>query len=237
MSYQRLKPFFTYYGAKYRIGPKYPPPTYRRLVEPFAGSAGYSVRYYWKQVELYDVHPAVYGTWDYLIKVSPQEVLKLPLAVEDVRDLKIPQEARWLIGWWLNKGSSSVKHKASSWLKSGIRPNSMWGRAVRERIARQVPFIRHWKVFNASWESCPVHDATWFIDPPYQVGGSCYTYHDIDYKVLSTWVQQLPGLVIACGQSSDTWLPFRHFHNARGQAKKSSEVVWTNRWSRMQTYD
>ena len=36
----KLKPFFTYYGGKYRAAPKYPEPVHGSIVEPFAGSAG-----------------------------------------------------------------------------------------------------------------------------------------------------------------------------------------------------
>lgn len=41
----KLKPFFTYFGGKYRIAPRYPKPQYNTIIEPFAGSAGYSLRY------------------------------------------------------------------------------------------------------------------------------------------------------------------------------------------------
>lgn len=37
----------------------YPPPQYRTIVEPFAGSAGYSVRYAHLNVVLCDVDPAI----------------------------------------------------------------------------------------------------------------------------------------------------------------------------------
>jgi hypothetical protein len=42
----RLRPFFGYYGGKWRDAVKhYPPPEHTRIVEPFAASAGYSLRY------------------------------------------------------------------------------------------------------------------------------------------------------------------------------------------------
>lgn len=39
-----LKPFWRYYGGKYRAAPRYPVPLHRTIVEPFAGAAGYSLR-------------------------------------------------------------------------------------------------------------------------------------------------------------------------------------------------
>ena len=41
----RLRPFFCYYGGKWRAAPKYPPPEHDTIVEPFAGAAGYATRY------------------------------------------------------------------------------------------------------------------------------------------------------------------------------------------------
>jgi site-specific DNA-adenine methylase len=40
-----LRPFFPYYGSKWRAARAYPPPLHRQIVEPFAGSAGYALRY------------------------------------------------------------------------------------------------------------------------------------------------------------------------------------------------
>jgi hypothetical protein len=55
-----LRPLFGFYGGKWRDADKnYPPPQYRTIVEPFAGSAGYSVRYAHLDVVLCDVDPAI----------------------------------------------------------------------------------------------------------------------------------------------------------------------------------
>jgi hypothetical protein len=54
MTYDCLYPFFTFFGGKWRSYLKYPPPIYDNLFEPFAGSAGYSLRYYNKKVMLVD---------------------------------------------------------------------------------------------------------------------------------------------------------------------------------------
>lgn len=62
-----LRPFFNFYGSKWRFARYYSPPEYARLVEPFAGSASYSLHYPERQVELYDVDPVIAGVWAYLI--------------------------------------------------------------------------------------------------------------------------------------------------------------------------
>lgn len=76
-----LQPFFSFFGGKWRVGLRYPAPMYPTIIEPFAGGAGYSVRYSDRQVVLYDADPIIAGLWSYLIKVSPAEVLALPLRV------------------------------------------------------------------------------------------------------------------------------------------------------------
>jgi hypothetical protein len=38
-----LRPFFSYYGAKWGLGRHYSAPAHWTVVEPFAGSAGYSL--------------------------------------------------------------------------------------------------------------------------------------------------------------------------------------------------
>lgn len=96
----KLKPFFTYYGGKYRAAPYYPKPRYRRIVEPFAGSAGFSLRYPSYDVCLYDLSEQVCGVWSYLLRVSAEEISKLPLNFDSVDNLQICQEAKWLLGFW-----------------------------------------------------------------------------------------------------------------------------------------
>ena len=163
MSANNLNPFFCYFGGKWRAAKRYPVPTCARIVEPFAGAAGYSLRYADLNVTLYDLDPAIYGTWDYLIKASADDIRQLPLDVEHVKDLSICQEAKWLIGFWLNKGSSQPYLSPSAWMRSGIRPNSYWGEVIRERIANQIDRIRHWKIINQSYELADDVEATWFI--------------------------------------------------------------------------
>lgn len=86
-----LRPFFTYYGGKFRVALKYPNPIYKTIIEPFAGAAGYSLRHYQHDVRLFDKDEIICGVWDYLIHASSEEILSLPLIEsESVNDLNIP---------------------------------------------------------------------------------------------------------------------------------------------------
>lgn len=226
------KPFFCLFGGKWRAAPHYPQPEYDEIVEPFAGGAGYSLRHPQKRVTLYDEDPVIAGVWDYLIHATRNEILRLPEKVESTVNLSIPQEAKWLIGFWLNKASTRPGITPSAWTRSGIRPNSHWGMAIRQRIADQVDLIRHWQIHNTTYELAQNREATWFIDPPYNCeAGRRYRHHDIDYSSLSTWCQNRKGQVVVCEIHGAKWLPFQPFRVIKATAGSrgkgySREVIW-----------
>jgi hypothetical protein len=225
-----LKPFFSFYGAKWRSAPHYPPPTHRTIIEPFAGSAGYAVRHHDRAVVLVDADPIIAGLWRYLIDVSAAEVRALPSVVEHVDEIVGPQEARWLVGFWLNKGTESPRLRPSAGMRrlQAGRPGTFWGEVIRERIASQVEQIRHWRVIEGDYSTAPDIEATWLIDPPYADKGSYYRVKFSRYDELGAWCRTRRGQVIACEQHGATWLPFRTL-DARTKSTRgvSHEVVWT----------
>jgi hypothetical protein len=232
---EQLRPFFGFFGGKWRDAIKhYPVPKYDTIVEPFAGSAGYSVRYPERKIVLCEIDPVIFGVWDYLIKVSPKEILSIPDVPLDgtVNDLNLCQEAKWLVGFWLNRAGAQPKTSPSRWMREKIRPGSFWGERVRRTIATQVPAIRHWKVYNCSYDACPVSTkATWFVDPPYQLAGKNYRFSSkaIDYGSLAMWCRARQGQVIVCENAGAEWLPFRILGDVKTTRanSRSVEVVWT----------
>lgn len=215
-----LRPFFPYHGSKFRWAPRYPAPQHDWIVEPFAGSAGYALRYPDRQVVLVDANEHVADVWQYLTLVSPREVLRLPLLEpgQSVDSLVgVPEPARWLIGMWLFGGAEEPRKR--------MPPNGpvrrvrgqivgsrfyLWGAPVRERIASQVDRIRHWIVKSGSFASAPSVRATWFIDPPYQHHGASYPCgsRDIRFGHLGEWCRSRRGQVIVCEAVGATWMPF-----------------------------
>jgi hypothetical protein len=206
-----LRPFFCYYGGKWRAAPKYPPPEHGTIIEPFAGAAGYATRHPDRQVILVERDPVIAALWRYLIRVSPKEIRGLPDVPTDgsTDDLNVCQEARSLIGFWLNKGTAGPRKTPSMWMRNAdnawasgqaVRSKSFWGPVVRERIAYQVEAIRHWQIIEGSYEDAPAMPATWFIDPPYQVAGRNYRLHlsPDDYTWLAEWCRAREGQVIVC---------------------------------------
>lgn len=232
---KKLRPFISYYGGKYRAAPHYPPPVHETIIEPFAGSAGYAVRYPSRRVKLYDVNPKIVGTWQYLLRASEREILALPDIQngQTVDDLDICQEAKWLIGWWINKGNVYPCKKPSEWMLSKTK-YGFYGQDIRRRIACQLTTIRHWTITLASYPDIPNEVATHFIDPPYNnKAGSVYPFSNIDYGHLAQWSRSRHGQVIVCENEGANWLPFEPFMMAQSNPSKcgkgkSAEAIWTN---------
>lgn len=227
----RLRPFFSFYGAKWRLAPKYPSPVYETLVEPFAGSACYSLLHHTKNVILNDIDPILFTVWDYLIKVSEREILDLPDIENSVEDHNLTQEQKWLIGFNLNAGVSHPCKQLSKWALSHPS-NQFWCEGKRRLIATQLQHIRHWKVTNKSYQDLDNPEATWFIDPPYNnEAGKRYKNHTLDYSQLSEFCIIRNGQVIVCENKGADWLPFEDFAETTGQAKKkiTKEVLYEQR--------
>lgn len=230
-----MRPFFTYYGGKYRAAPKYPKPEHARIVEPFAGSAGYAVRYPEREVILIDKDEKICAIWEYLINASHSDIMSLP-DIEDgqsVDDISAGQAERWLIGFWLNKGSAQPCKKPSAWMRKGSHANSFWGEAIKSRIASQCEKIRHWQIVHGSYDTYDFGTATYFVDPPYCDMGKHYKHgaDSIDFVHLAGWCQSRQGQVIVCENTGADWLPFVHFMDAKATesrtgGKVSREAIW-----------
>lgn len=237
-----LAPFWRYYGGKNRASVLYPAPEHDTVVEPFAGAAGYSCRYHTKQVILVDRSPVIAGIWRYLIAATEREVLSLPDLDEggSVDDLPswVPQEARWLVGFWCNTGAVTPRKTQSARNREYGQdaPNwGGWGYKARQRIARQVSKIRHWRIIEGEYTDAPDVEATWHIDPPYNnKAGRYYPHQPSSFSALGQWCRSRRGLAMVCENEGARWLPFRPLATIKSNEGKhggttSSEVIWTNR--------
>jgi hypothetical protein len=231
----KLRPFWRYYGGKFRAAPRYPQPRHGTIVEPFAGSAGYAMRYHRLNVILVERYAIIAELWRYLIAVTPAEVRRIP-DVERVDALPdwVPAGARSLVGFCLNDASATPHRSLSSGLRK-LRANGRtltgWYQERRELVAAQVGEIRHWRVIEGDYTAAPDVEATWFVDPPYaNQAGTHYAHHDVDHPALGAWCRTRRGQVIACENEGATWLPFRPFATLKAgvNGDGSREVIWTN---------
>jgi site-specific DNA-adenine methylase len=241
---------FAYFGSKTRMvwQDRYSPPRYPVIVEPFAGSAAYSLRYGLdRDVILIEYDPRIAGIWSYLISATKQDILDLPiLKVGDyIPDLKIPLGARWLLGMWI--GWSATKVQRTFGREYGHDGNSRciyWGVERRQELSELVPKIKHWQIRNTSYQCAQDIEATWFIDPPYMYHGSSYTCGSkgIDYYGdLPRFCKSRKGQVIVCEGQGAKWLDFKTLCSMSGSnnyygpsrkdkptKRKYDELVWTN---------
>jgi hypothetical protein len=232
MSY--LRPFWRYYGGKWRAAPRYPRPEHDTIIEPFAGSAGYSLRYPDRKVILVDCYPVVAEIWRYLIAVSPSEILRIP-TVDAVDDLPgwVPLGARYLVGFAMNDATTSPHRTLSAGcrrLRETGRALTGWYESRRSLVAAQVAAIKHWQVIEGDYTRAPDVRATWFIDPPYNnKAGSCYIHSEVDYAALADWCRARSGQVMVCENEGATWAPFESFATLRTciNGKVSREVLWS----------
>lgn len=221
-----LNPFFSYFGSKYRIAKLYSAPKYETIIEPFAGSAGYSLLYPNKKVYLYETYEPIVDVWNYLINVKESEILSLPLGPfnkeNPIDQENISSSAKILIGFWLTESQTHSSRYPLSKSRGGN-----WTERKRSLLAKQVQHIRHWKVENKSYNEVDNKKATWFIDPPYQEAGKRYRHNKIDFKALGEWCRDRSGQAIVCEQYGASWIDFEPLSEVRNASnKKYKEVVW-----------
>jgi hypothetical protein len=220
-----MQPFFSYYGGKWKLAERLGPPQRDHVIEPFAGSAGYSSYWEPKKVTLIERDPVVYGVWKFLQRVSSRELMRLPSNTSRIDELPswVCQEAKWLIGFWFNHGLAEPGASRSNWARRPIQSAYFWSETIKLRLASQVERIRHWTIIEGSWEQSPDIKAHWHIDPPYNRGSGrqYYRYHSIDRAALAKWCKRRRGFVQVCENDGATWLRFEpfsilHSHRARG---------------------
>lgn len=218
---------WSYFGSKSKIVNYYPEPRYDLIMEPFAGSGRYALKWFERQVHLNDINPVIYNMWDYVINTSTIEMIEnLPeLKYQDyIKDVEgLSQVERDLMGYFACRGVASPAKRVSSWAADG---NEI--RKGKDRILKYKPKIQHWVLTSVDYKELPDVEATWFIDPPYQHNIGKYVYNDMNYEELADWCKSRKGQVIVCENSKADWLDFRYLAEYRGSKKQSVEVIWTN---------
>lgn len=206
-----LRPFFTFFGGKWRLALNYRPPKHDLIIEPFAGSAGYSVTYHRHKVILIERDPVIASVWRYLISATKKDIQNLPSLNmgESVDSLDICDPAKLLIGFWCGIGRPSPGRTMTKRLGK-VQPSTYWYHdKIRQRIANQVEHIKHWEIIEGDFSGIDNFDATWFIDPPYSKAGRHYRFTlDGSRENLAEFCISRRGQIIVCEGGSAEWLPF-----------------------------
>jgi site-specific DNA-adenine methylase len=219
---------FSYYGSKSKIVHLYPKPKHDKIIEPFAGSARYSLRYFDHDVLLVDKYQVIVDVWHYLQQASEKDIMSLPDVNkgDDIRTMGLDDGARLLMGFCINGGSNEPK---SIGQENVTKNFNSWNKD-KKRIAESLYKIRHWIIISGSYLEIPNENATWFIDPPYQFGGNLYKEPStaIDFTDLSKWCQSRLGQIIVCENTKADWMPFLPMRNMFGQIHTTTEAIWSN---------
>lgn len=220
---------WSYYGAKTNIVHLYPPPKYGKIIEPFAGTARYSLKYWDREVLLVDKYDVIIKIWKWLQQCSPGDILGLPRlkAGENINDFNFDcEDARLLMGFLIGFGFYSPRHSAT--VRLWQRPNQL--NYSLNRIAGELHKIKHWQFECKSYEEVENECGTWFIDPPYQFGGHAYVIgnKDINFNQLAGWCNSREGQVIVCENNKADWMKFNPLIVQNVRTGKHAEVFWTN---------
>jgi len=214
---------FSYYGSKSKVVKYYPPPKHDKIIEPFAGSARYSLKYWQNDILLIDKWPVIIDVWNYLINASKGDVLGLPKMTtgECIDDYKLSEIERKFMGF-IVQSSSGGRKTVSPFVKNTEKP--------LKRIADQLFKIRDWKAIEGDYLNLKNETATWFIDPPYKFGGQDYkcSNKQINFKQLSKWCKTRNGQAIVCENTKADWLPFKPMIDMQGAMFKTTEAIWSN---------
>lgn len=222
---------WSYYGAKTNIVDAYPKPQYGKIIEPFAGTARYALKYFDREVLLVDKYEVIVKIWKWLQLCSEGDILGLPRHMKPGQKLDSftfdCEEARLLMGFLIGKGGQAPRNKITNRIAID-RPN--FTNFSLQRIAANLFKVRHWKITHGSFCDIPNQAATWFIDPPYQFGGQVYieSNRKIDFGKLAEWSMERQGQAIVCETTKADWLPFQPMKSQRGSLKMQNEAIWSN---------
>lgn len=229
--YDPLGPAFSYTGSKWKLTweGKYPPPMYDLIIETCAGSGGYSRIYHRHNVILVDRDPVIPRVWKCL-QTMDERVHHLPDYFVHV-PTNLEQCEQDLLGLWAARAASAPRRKMTPWAEK--YPDQFWCPKVKQRLALEACYIKHWQICAASYESIWDLDieATWFIDAPYERKPGIYRYGKMNYRDLGEFARSRRGQVIVPEGAGATWLPFKPLAPGRTKTGRPSgdtgaDEVW-----------
>jgi site-specific DNA-adenine methylase len=216
---------FSYYGSKSKIVDYYPPPKHKRIIEPFAGSARYSLKYWQNDVLLVDKYPVIVEVWNYLKNASEADIKGLPKldTGQTIDDYDLSDIERKFMGFMVQDGTTGMRRTASYFAVKRMDEKF-------DFIIKNLHKIKHWEIKLGSYDELENVEATWFIDPPYEFGGHEYkcSNKNIDFDKLAEWCKERNGQAIVCENTKATWLPFKPMKEMQGTMFKTTEAIWSN---------
>lgn len=221
-------PLFKWFGSKWLSSKLYPPPEHATIFEPFAGSAGYSLRHHEKKVVLWEDNEQLLDLWSWLIaRATTASVLEIPINIRegtDIRKLGLSPGQALLLKHWQRTNNVGDCWTISPW---GNKPGQ-WTENTRARVAEELHAVKHWKVKLMGY----YRPGTYFLDPPYIYN---YRYRfpkdGFDYDELKRNIARIPkgSQIIVCEAACQKtrrvprYLPFKPFASRITSRRKKTE--------------
>lgn len=209
---------FPYFGKKQRHAKDYPAPEYSIVIEPFAGSMGYTMFHRPDKALGIDADSRVVELWHRGVDMGLSGRLPDPPVVGSRTD-----------DLFVKLCSYSEHALTSGTMTVTTRMVRDWG-TVTTRMAEAGRWSnKHVEYMHGTYSDAPDIEATWFIDPPYQKANRRgYKHRSIDFSALAEFCRSRRGQVIVCEQSGADWLPFHPLYDLGShRGSKSTEVIWT----------
>jgi len=209
---------FSYYGSKSKIINYYPPPEKDTIIEPFCGTARYSLKYWDKDVILCDKYQRLVDIWLYLQNANEKDIKALPVLKrgECLNDFTLLcQQEKDLMGFMIQAGVNAPRLTCT---EAGVRNQ----KTAKKNILNNLHKIKHWDIRCCDYKDVENIDATWFIDPPYQNGGQYYIHKSIDYNDLRDWCLKRKGDVIVCENTKADWIKLKPLKRIQGMAQTNT---------------
>ncbi len=218
---------WSYYGSKSKIVNYYPAPKCSKIIEPFAGSGKYSLKYFDRDVLLVDKYEPIIKLWKWLQQCNVNDITKLPILKQgdDIRNIQgLCEEEKILLGYGAQAG---VAIHGNTVTEAGTRNMKTMFRNVADNLHK----IKHWEIRLGDYVDIENEDATWFIDPPYQFGGHKYKHSNkkLNFEQLGEWCKSRKGQTIVCENMKATWMDFVPMKKIQGLAQTGTvEAIWSN---------
>lgn len=217
---------FSYYGSKSKLVDYYPPPKFDKIIEPFAGSARYSLKYWQNDILLIDKYKNVVDVWLWLKQCSIGDINSLPKLKkgDDIRKMNLSESEFLFLSFACSAGSAGPRYSVSNFGEENAK-------TLYKNTIENLHKIKHWNIELGNYEDLQNEEATWFIDPPYQFGGHEYKFSnkEIDFNKLADWCKNRNGQTIVCENTKADWMEFKPMVSFTGTEKlTTTEAIWSN---------
>lgn len=206
---------WSYYGSKSKIINYYPSPKYSKIIEPFAGSARYALKYFDRDILLVDKYDVIIKIWKYLQQCSPKDIIGLPTLSKgkSISDFNLSEDESLFLGMLAGVSSTQPRNKISYFASS-----KNGNKNIFKVIASHLFKIKHWEIKLGSFTEIENQNANAYV----------MSNKLINFKELSDWCINRQGQTIVCENTKADWMNFNPIIKQKGSLNTTTEAIWTN---------